>query len=44
MAEERTESLKARWSKLEGMKSTVLDRARDCASLTIPSMLTKQGH
>ncbi len=44
MAEERTETLKARWSKLEGEKSTVLDRARDCASLTIPSMLTKQGH
>jgi len=44
MAEERTVTLKARWSKLEGEKSTVLERARDCAELTIPSMLTKQGH
>lgn len=44
MAEERTVTLKARWSKLEGEKSTVLDRARACAELTIPSMLTKQGH
>ena len=44
MAEERTVTLKARWSKLEGEKSTVLDSARDCAELTIPSMLTKQGH
>jgi hypothetical protein len=44
MAVERTETLKSRWSKLEGEKSTVLDRARDCAALTIPSLLTKQGH
>jgi len=44
MAEERVTTLKARWSKLEGDKSTVLDRARDCAALTIPSMLTKQEH
>jgi len=44
MAEERTTTLKARWSKLEGDKTTVLDKARDCAALTIPSLLTKQGH
>ena len=44
MAELDRVSLKTRWSKLEGDKSTVLDRARDCAELTIPSLLVKQGH
>jgi len=37
-------TLKTRWSKLETSKTSVLDRARACAELTIPSLLTKQGH
>ena len=37
-------TLKTRWSKLETNKTTVLDRARSCAELTIPSLLTKQGN
>lgn len=46
MAKEKEEetTLKSRWSKLETSKSTVLDRARACAELTIPSLLTAQGH
>jgi uncharacterized membrane protein len=42
--QEETTSLKSRWSKLETSKTTVLDRGRACAELTIPSLLTKQGH
>ena len=44
MAELERASLKARWAKLDGDKSTVLSRARDCTELTIPSLLVKQGH
>jgi len=42
--EQDTQTLKSRWAKLEGDKTSTLDRARNCASLTIPSLLTKQGH
>lgn len=35
---------KARWSKLDGKRSGVLTRARDCADLTIPSLLPPEGH
>lgn len=42
--EQQTQTAKARWSKLEGEKTSVIDRARECAELTIPSLLTKQGH
>lgn len=44
MASEMETTLKTRWSKLETSKTSVLDRARACAELTIPSLLTKQGH
>ena len=42
--EQETQTLKSRWAKLEGNKTSTIARARDCASLTIPSLLTKQGH
>lgn len=44
MEQQQQQSLKARYSRLEGDRTSVIDRARDCAALTIPSLLTKQGH
>jgi hypothetical protein len=35
---------KERWSKLQSRRSAVLERARDCAKLTIPGLLPPQGH
>lgn len=43
MAEE-TLSLKTRWSKLDGERTTVVDRAKSCAELTIPSLLVDTSH
>jgi len=37
-------SLKTRWSKLDGARNTVLDRAKQCTKLTIPSLLVEQAH
>lgn len=39
-----TESIKDRWSTLNNNRNTILTRARDCALLTIPSILPKDGH
>lgn len=33
-----------RYAQLESRRRTYLDRARECAELTIPSLLTKDGH
>jgi len=44
MEQQEQQSLKARFAKMDGDKTSVLDRARDCAALTIPSLLTRQGH
>ena len=38
------ESLKTRWSKLDGERTEVINRARDCAELTIPSLLVDDEH
>lgn len=35
---------KARWDKLDAARSEVLERARDAADLTIPSLMVKDGH
>ena len=35
---------KARFKKLDADRSTVLDRARECAKLTIPSVVPDSGH
>ena len=35
---------KERFSKLDADRSSVLDRARECAKLTIPSVVTEDGH
>jgi hypothetical protein len=37
-------SHKGRWSKLDGARNFVLQRARNCAELTIPSLLPPMGH
>ena len=37
-------SLKTRWSKLDGERTSVLDRAKACAELTIPSLLVDTSH
>lgn len=39
-----TTSAKERFTKLDGDRTTVLDRARQCAKLTIPSILPDSGH
>ena len=46
MAEKETEviSLKTLWSKLDGDRTSVLDRAKDCAELTIPSLIVDTSH
>ena len=38
-----TTNAKARWSELQGSRSAVLQRARDAAKLTIPSLLPEEG-
>lgn len=38
------ESIKERFNLLDGNRTTVLDRARDCSILTIPSVLPSDGH
>jgi len=37
-------SLKTRWSKLDGERTSVIDRAKACAELTIPSLLVDTSH
>ena len=37
-------SLKTRWTKLDGERTSVLDRAKACAELTIPSLLVDTSH
>ena len=37
-------SLKSRWTKLDSERSTVLDRAKECTELTIPSLLVDNTH
>ena len=37
-------SLKSRWAKLDGARSAVIDRAQQCAELTIPSLLVQDSH
>jgi len=37
-------SLKSRWTKLDSERSTVLDRAKSCTELTIPSLLVDTTH
>lgn len=37
-------SAKERFQKLDSERSTVLDRARSCSKLTIPSVVTDDGH
>jgi hypothetical protein len=37
-------SLKSRWTKLDGERSAVLDRAKQCTELTIPSLLVDATH
>lgn len=36
--------IKARWNTLDTARATLLDRARDCASLTLPHLLPPLGH
>ena len=37
-------SLKTRWVKLDGARSSVIDRAKQCSELTIPSLLVDATH
>ena len=37
-------NLKSRWEKLNGEKNSVVDRAKACAELTIPSLLVDTSH
>lgn len=37
-------SLKSRWTKLDSERSAVLDRAKQCTELTIPSLLVDTAH
>jgi len=37
-------NLKSRWEKLSGEKSSVVDRAKACSELTIPSLLVDTSH
>jgi hypothetical protein len=39
----KTESIKQRWTKLNTDKFAILERNRECAKLTIPSMLPPEG-
>ena len=38
------EGIKSRFTKLDGDRTTILKRARDCAALSIPSILPADGH
>lgn len=42
--QEQIESISTRWSKLDGERTSVLDRAKDCAALTIPSLIVDTSH
>ncbi len=42
--EQQYSSVKSRWLKLDGDRSSVLARARECSALTIPSLLPPLGH
>lgn len=44
MKEYRKESIKSRWEKLDSDRLVLLDRARDCAKLTVPSLLPPNHH
>lgn len=37
-------SLKSRWTKLDGERTAVVDRAKQCTELTIPSLLVDSSH
>ena len=37
-------SLKTRWTKLDGERTAVIDRAKQCTELTIPSLLVDTSH
>lgn len=37
-------SIASRWGKLDGARSSITNRARQCAALTIPSLLPPEGH
>ena len=37
-------SAKSRFSKLDADRSSVLERARECSQLTIPSVVVDDGH
>jgi len=39
-----TTTAKSRYSKLESIRQPYLDRARDCAEFTIPSLITRSGY
>lgn len=39
-----TATAKARWEALHSRRGAVIDRARQCADLTIPSVLPREGH
>lgn len=41
--EEQEQTIKARWNKLNNRRSSVLQRARRCAELTIPSLMPPEG-
>ena len=41
---EQQVSLKTRWTKLDSERTTVIDRAKQCAELTIPSLLVDVSH
>ena len=38
------QTIKQRWTKLDGLKTATLRRARKCSELTIPSLLPPEGH
>ena len=41
---EQTKTAAGLYANLESLRRSFLDRARECAELTIPSLLTKDGH
>ena len=41
---DKNETCSGKYAKLETSRKTFLDRARQCAELTIPSLLPKDGH
>jgi hypothetical protein len=43
MADAVKVSIKGRWAKLDGDRSQILSRARECAKLTIPQLLPPEG-